>query len=79
MHKLKRVHDALKVLQFPFHPNHCIHCSIWPLIYHSKSYIHNYHNAYETMNRFSIAQSHDLLNQKKHSNIMHKQPQTYQR
>jgi len=32
MHKLS-MHDAhdilFKVLQFSFHPNHCIHCNIW--------------------------------------------------
>jgi len=25
---MKRVHDAFKVLQFSFHPNHSIHCNI---------------------------------------------------
>jgi len=30
MHNLKHVHDAFKfnVLQFSFHPNHCIHCNV---------------------------------------------------
>jgi len=32
MHKLKNVHDTFKVLQYPIHPKHCIHCNIWLLI-----------------------------------------------
>jgi len=29
---MKHVHDTFKVLQFSFHPNHCIHCKIWLLM-----------------------------------------------
>jgi len=61
---------------FLFHLNHCIPCNIWLLLYHSKFYIYTYHNACKTMNRFSITAS---SKPKKHSNIMRKQPLTYQR
>jgi len=30
--QIKHVHDTFKVLQFSFHPNHCIHYNIWLLI-----------------------------------------------
>ena len=27
--QIKHVHDTFKVLQFSFHPNHCIYYNIW--------------------------------------------------
>jgi len=29
---MKHVHDTFKLLQFSFHPNHCIHCTTWLII-----------------------------------------------
>jgi len=59
-----------------FHRNHCFHCNIWLLSYHSKLYIHTYYNPCKTVNRFSVTAS---SNPKKQSNIIHKQPLTCQR
>ena len=37
---------------FLYHPNDCIPCNMWLLIYHSKFYTHTYHNVCKAMNRF---------------------------
>jgi len=61
---------------FFFYPNHCIHCNIWLLIYHSNfAFI----SITVPVKQWTDSQSLHLQNQKKHSSIMHKQPLTFQR
>jgi len=69
MHKLKHVHDTLKVSQFSFHTNQC---NILLLISHSCLS----QCACKTMKRFSTTSS---SKPKKRSRIMHKKPLICQR
>jgi len=34
---MKHVHDTFKVLQFSFHPNHCIHCNYFYLFVYDQT------------------------------------------
>jgi len=59
MYKCKRAHNTFMVLQLSFHPNHC---NIWLLIWHSRFYIHTYHNT--PVKQRTDSQPQHLQNQK---------------
>jgi len=55
--------DTFKVLQFAFHPNHCIHCNIWQLNIQNFTFISIGHNV--PVKQWTDSQPHSIFKTKK--------------